>query len=396
MTAANPIRLAEFEASTRGTGKSVFFPPEAYTSEAFHRFEQAAVWRKEWVCVGRAEEIPNVGDYFTITVADEPIIVIRAADDRISAMSAVCQHRAMVLVEGAGHCKGRFVCPYHRWTYDRDGRLVGAPDMDGVEPFVRENIRLPQVRVEIWHGIIFVNFDRDAAPLADRLAALEPIVADWRLEDLRGEFQMDPNYKMTFDYPWNWKVYAEGQSECYHCDKLHGDTPTMAGLDFDSADMKVMDPAAGVFAFTMRARYVDHTLNHLGRAVFPPIPTLSEDERWLSTSIVIAPNVFIQLMADSVIVLSWLPTGPTGMRAKRHRLYPAETLALPEFPEVHKLETAAIRHFVEQDDVAFVRVQQGLGSSFAPRGPISRREPILAGLNQWLVERYRAAEAAPR
>jgi hypothetical protein len=96
-------------------------------------------------------------------------------------------------------------------------------------------------------------------------------------------------------------------------------------------------------------------------------------------------------MADSVVMLSWLPSGPTSMRLKRHRLYPQATLAAPDFDAIHRTEGPATREFVGQDDYAFERVQIGLRSRFAPRGPIAPREPVLIGLTNWLVERYRRA-----
>ena len=389
----SPIPVDQFEPSVRGNA-SVFFPPQAYYQPDFYKFEQAAIWRKNWICVGRQEEVAEVGDYFSVEVAGEPLLVVRADPDEIVAMSAVCRHRAMLVAEGSGKCKERFICPYHGWNYDRRGKLIGAPGMTGVASYNRSEIQLPRIRVELWHGIIFVNFDPAAAPLAPRLAPLEPIVADWRLDSLVGEFSCVPNYKQHFDYPWNWKIYAEGQSECYHCDKLHGDTPCMQGVDFSSIEMLVNDADDGVFAFSMRTKVRDLTLNHLGRAVFPVVENLPDAQRWMSYSIIIAPNIFMQLMADSVILLSWFPTGPTSMRAKRHRLYPPSTLQRPDFHDVHRLETEAIRYFIGQDDTAFARVQAGLQSDFAPRGPISGREPVILGLNKWLLDRYRRAEQA--
>ena len=85
---SSPIPLSQFEASAHGGERSLFFPAEAYTSEAFYRFERSAVWLKEWIAVGRVEEIPADGDYFSMTIAGEPIVVVRAGQE-ILAVSAV-------------------------------------------------------------------------------------------------------------------------------------------------------------------------------------------------------------------------------------------------------------------------------------------------------------------
>lgn len=393
---ASPINLGEFEESVSDPLAARFFPPAAYVSEQFYEFELRAVWEREWLCVGRLEEIRTPGDYFAITVAQEPILVVRASEEDVVAMSAVCRHRGMLVAEGSGNCGRAFVCPYHHWGYDRRGRLIAATQMDGVGTFDRSAVRLPQIRSEVWNGFVFVNFDADAAPLAKRLAPLEEVMAPYRLEELRGEFLVDPEYRMYFDFDWNWKVYMDGQSECYHCDKLHGETPCMLGYDFDTMEIGRADHELGIFDYHMRSRVMDVTLNHTGTAVFPVIDGLGTEQRWTTHSLVIAPNTFMQLLPDSVIAVSWTPTGPGSVRVKRHRLYPQSTLERPDFAEIHAEEQKAVREFVEQDLYAFAGVQRGLRSRFAPRGPISAREQVMVGFNRWLVDRYRRADEEAR
>lgn len=382
----SPLPLPELEASVADPERPLFLPPAAYTSPEFHEFELEAVWRREWLLAGRLEEIPEPGDYFSIELAGEPLLVVRGEGGEVTALSAVCRHRGMLVASGRGHCDRAFVCPYHSWAYDREGRLIGAPQ--AIE-MTRLGIGLPRLRTEVWHGFVFVSFDPEAAPLAPRLAPLEEIVAPYRLEDLRGEFTADPGYLFEFDHPWNWKVYADGQNECYHCDKLHGETPLMQQTDCNSIAFGVMEPEHGVFHYVLRNRDIDVTLNHLGKAVFDPIPGLSEEQRWVTHTVTIAPGVLLVLMPDSVIALGYFPTGPASMRVKRHRLYPQATLARPDFAERHAEESVAVRAFVAQDEYAFEHVQRGLRSGFAPRGAIAAREQVVIGVNRWLLERYR-------
>ncbi len=395
MIAPSPIPLDRFKDSVQDRNNARFFPAEAYTSEEFYRFELEAVWFREWISVGRMEEIPEKGDYFTVNIGNEPVIVVNTKDG-LKAMSAVCQHRGMLLTDQPkGNAKG-FVCPYHRWTYDLTGKLVGAPQMDGVGTYDKDCLGLPRLAVEVWQDIIFINFDTEAAPLSERLAPLDPIVKDWGLTELRGEFLTDPNYRQTHDYDWNWKVYAEGQAECYHCDKLHSDIPGIQNIDCNSMHINVQDEERGVFAFEMRNKVIDATVNHVGTSIWPPIPTLSEEQRWEQHSIVISPNIFMQLMPDCVILLSWWPTGPGTMRIKRHRLYPQATMQRDDWVEQHKLESEHIRYFVGQDDYAFASVQEGLQSRYAPHGPLSNREFVINGMSKWLVERFERADAEAR
>lgn len=392
----SPIPLATFDASVSDPLAALFFPPEAYTSEAFHRFELEAVWYREWICAGRLEEIPGIGDYFSLRVAGEPLLIVRASPNEIVAMSAVCRHRGMIVAEGRGQAVQGFVCPYHRWTYDRRGLLVGASQMSGIQSFDAARCALPRIRVETWRGFIFVNMDPDAAPLAPRLTAIESIVGPYALEDLRGEFLRDPAYHFDFDAPWNWKAYSEAQGECYHCDKLHSDTPVMRGMDCGRLEMGVLDPVNGVFSYSIQAREPDVTLNHLGRSVFPAIASLNDDQRRETHSVTIAPGLFMQLLPDSAIAVSWSPSSAASIRVKRHRLYPQTTLDRDDFVSQHALETVAIREFVAQDEFALDRVQVGLQSRYAPRGPVSPKEQVIFNLNRWLVDRYRAADAAAR
>jgi hypothetical protein len=158
----------------------------------------------------------------------------------------------------------------------------------------------------------------------------------------------------------------------------------------------VQDAINGVFSYSIQARAPDVTLNHLGRAVFPAIGSLSDAERHLTHAVNIAPGLFMQLLPDSVIAVSWSPLGASSIRVKRHRLYPQTTLDRDDFVALHALETEATRAFVAQDEFALDRVQIGLQSRYAPRGPVSPKERVIFNFNRWLVDRYRAADAAAR
>ena len=122
-------------------------PPACYTDEEFFEFEKDALFNREWLCVGREDWVKNPGDYFTTTHIGEPLIISRTREGELKAMSAVCQHRAMLVAEGRGNTKA-FVCPYHHWTYSLDGHLVGAPAMSKTCSFDRNDVGLPEIKTE--------------------------------------------------------------------------------------------------------------------------------------------------------------------------------------------------------------------------------------------------------
>src|SRR5258708_22607188 len=208
--------MAGLDSSDGEITTAITLPPACYTDNEFYLFEQEALFNHEWLCVGRESQVKNPGDYFTTRIIGEPILVTRNRAGEIKAMSAVCQHRAMLVAEGAGNARG-FVCPYHHWVYSLDGALVNAPAMERTCDFKKGSVRLPALALEVWQGFIFVNFDPAAAPLAPRLAKVAAAIANF---DLAAAETLEP---MTGQVPWNLKVMLGNNNDGHHANKLHPD-----------------------------------------------------------------------------------------------------------------------------------------------------------------------------
>jgi phenylpropionate dioxygenase-like ring-hydroxylating dioxygenase large terminal subunit len=174
MTILRQELLDAFEQSVLPVNEARSLPPELYTSEEFFAFEQEAIFGHDWLCVGREAQVPEPGDWYVFEIVDEPLLVVRGKDGQVRVLSAVCQHRGMVVAEGAGSGCTKFTCPYHHWSYALDGRLLGAPAMEQALGFDKSEHALPELRVEVWQGFIFCTFDPDVAPLAPSLAELDP------------------------------------------------------------------------------------------------------------------------------------------------------------------------------------------------------------------------------
>ncbi|MDQ2805104.1 MAG: Rieske 2Fe-2S domain-containing protein [Pseudomonadota bacterium] len=205
-------QLAEGAATPFGNARSM--PPGVYTSDDVLARELENVFRHQWICVGRASAVAQPGDYLTYTIANQPVLVLRDKAGTLRAFSNVCLHRMSTLLEGSGRVQA-ITCPYHAWTYGLDGRLRGAPHMDGNPGFHKADYQLPAIRAEIWQGWIYCTLDPSLPPVAEQLAALAAMVAPYGMgayvETFREEHVWDTN----------WKILAENFMESYHLPMLH-------------------------------------------------------------------------------------------------------------------------------------------------------------------------------
>jgi len=280
--------------STAEVGLAESLPPRCYTDADFFDFEKEAVFSHEWLCVGRESWIPNPGDYFTSSVIGEPVIVVRNRDRTIGAMSAVCQHRAMLVAEGRGNTE-TFVCPYHLWTYALDGRLIGAPAMDRASDFDKADVRLPAFKVELWMGFIFINFDANAPPLAPRLAAVTKVIEHWDPASADG-----PQPGNAGHHPWNWKVMLENNNDGYHANKLHRGPLH----DFVPSELawfpELPADTAGYYRFN-GTLHPDASFNPTQKALMPIFPGLTEEERGRVVFANVPPTLSLGFTCDLIM-----------------------------------------------------------------------------------------------
>lgn len=193
---------------------------DRYFSREYHDRERELLWMRVWQVAGRADELPEAGDWKVHGLFDQSYLIARGKDGKIRGFDNVCRHRGNLLCEGKGH-SARFTCPYHRWTYGLDGRLlvVPKPDFNGsVEQFVgpKDELGLRQVRVECFAGFIFLNPDPAAEPLADFLGEAADLLAPYHLEEMV-PFGLNVRESLSC----NWKVVMDAFQEGYHIQGVH-------------------------------------------------------------------------------------------------------------------------------------------------------------------------------
>ena len=224
--------------SNRGTildpevGKAHTLPSSYYLDVEVLEREKHAIFWKTWQVIGYREQVANPGDYFTFDLVGEPLLVVRETNGGLRGFFNVCRHRAGPPAEGCGNRKV-FRCGYHGWTYGLDGRLLNAPEMDGVCDFRHEDFGLRPVQVAEWGGLVFVNLDPQAESLESWLGALPEQAAKFGLDRLR--FFRRKDYEMDC----NWKVYIDNYMEGYHLPSVH---PSLnRELDYSAYEVSLFD-----------------------------------------------------------------------------------------------------------------------------------------------------------
>jgi len=191
-------------------------PASWYTHEGIAHLERERVFGRTWQVAARADQLQNAGQFITVTLAGEPLLIVRDNDNQLRGFFNVCRHHAAAVVTEAQGTANIFRCPYHGWSYGLDGSLKGAPEFEGVCGFDRSQNGLVPTRVEVLEQFVFVNLDPDAPSLAEFLGGLVPRVAPLDVSSLHF-FE-----RRTYTLNCNWKVFVDNYLDGgYHVPHLH-------------------------------------------------------------------------------------------------------------------------------------------------------------------------------
>ncbi len=188
-------------------------PRQFYTSETVYKMDIQHYWNHSWIWVGHINQIPNIGDFFLFDYGYESVIIARDKNGSVNAFLNVCRHRgSRVCIEKSGNTR-LFVCPYHAWTYELNGSLRAAREME--DNFNTAEYSLRKVNLRIFHGLIFICVADNPPNIDEGLLQLEPLVEPFEFENLK--IVHSSNYPVAA----NWKLALENYMECYHCAPAH-------------------------------------------------------------------------------------------------------------------------------------------------------------------------------
>jgi phenylpropionate dioxygenase-like ring-hydroxylating dioxygenase large terminal subunit len=327
-------------------------PGRFYTDPDHFRYEVETFLSKEWHCLGRVDEIPKPGNYFTTHLFDEPLLVVRGDDGIVRVLSNLCRHRGMPLAENSGSTR-RFVCSYHGWSYGRAGELINAPRMRD-KGVTEESCRLPSFRSETWNGFIYANLDPDARPLTPRLGQLRKLLRNYETAEMR--------ILRIFEEEWqtNWKCLVENFMEAYHLSVVHPETLhpyTPTGLSRKSMSDDV---------FTSYCANYPRTAAPRGTGA----PGLNENERQRSTLFCLFPTQIASQAATLLVSFSIQPLAVDRIRVRWTMSTYCNELSKDELESRISLWREANR----EDREKLERMQRALSSRHAPSGPLAPRD----------------------
>lgn len=356
-------------------GEAQTLPSTAYTSEVLYEQELAQIFRREWLCVGRADQVADPGDYFSIDLLGEPLLVVRGEDQQIRVMSRACRHRAAEVATGAGTTRA-FRCPYHAWTYRLDGQLHAAPLMSDVAGFYPARCSLHRFASEEWEGWVFVNLDGSAAPLGPRLKPLSQQLANYRLSHM---VATDP---IEFDSPFNWKILVDNFMEAYHHIAIHGQS--LEPL-FPASVSRVARNDGPYSLLEMPARTDLDPAEQ--SSTLPDYSCVDDAERARLLAAVVFPCHLFSPSAEALVWYQLLPDSYDHFTLRIHVCLPPETLQDPACQQAIEEFRALVQHIHSEDISACEAVWRGIQAPSCKPGFLSMLERSLWQFNQWWLER---------
>ena len=359
-----------FTAGARTLPQRYFTSPEIFASE------EAKIFSREWVCVGHQNELHSPGDYIVKGVAGESLIIVRDRDGELHAFYNVCRHRGTRLCEEARGHSAVIQCPYHAWTYNLNGRLIGAPHMDEVPGFEKGDYPLHAAAIGEWEGFIFVSLSPGPQSLEQVFAPLTGKFVEWNLPRLRSA------RRITYNVRANWKLIFENYSECYHCPGVH---PALAKVSpYDSAENDLTEgPFLGGFMKIGKGK----SLTMSGNACALPVGKLATEDHARVFYYSIFPNMLLSMHPDYVMVHQLWPQAPGETVIDCDWLFHPEAAGVSEVgynPE----DAIEFWDMTNRQDWHVCELsQEGIASRAYEPGPYSARESIPAAWDREYLRR---------
>lgn len=355
-------------------------PASWYFDPAHYEREQQAIWARNWIYAGRANDLPPM-IVRRLMVAGQNLIILKDQDGAISCFHNTCRHRGAELCQAdETRLKARLIsCPYHEWTYDLQGRLVRVPYASPTADFRKEDHGLLKVQVKEWNGFLFVCLADDAPPFEAAPDLGAHALDNWQMADLV------TGHVIVKEIACNWKIFWENYNECLHCPGIHPMLCDMVPIYRKGlmAPNEAPDwqPGASETHGSLKPGARSWTMT--GEPCGPEFPNLSEAQRQAGqTFVTLWPTMYVVAHVDYARTVSLKALGPERTELRIEWLFPRETLEAPGFDLDNVTRFAAT--VVAEDSAASEMNQRGLKSSAFKAGRLMPQEFDVYRFQQWV------------
>jgi Rieske 2Fe-2S family protein len=355
-------------------------PAISYYDPAWFEREQKLIWARNWIYVGRANDLP-VMTMRRISVAGQNLILVKDQDGTITCFHNTCRHRGSELCSPPERrlASRMIVCPYHQWSYALSGKLVATPFVSLTEDFRKADHGLFPVHVREWNGFVFVCLADDPPDFAKAPDLGLAVYDNWPMRELV------TGHAVVSELACNWKVFWENFNECLHCPGIHPELCDMVPV-YKQGIMGHEEAADWTPATPMPARNLKpgaKTWTNSGQPCGPEFPRLTDAERNAGYLFVtLLPTMFIVAHVDYVRAVSLRPLGPETTELKAEWLFPEETLKAPGFDMSDVVDFAST--VIRQDGEACELNQRGLRSSKFTHGTLVPQEYAIFQVHEWI------------
>jgi Rieske 2Fe-2S family protein len=356
---------------------------QIYWDPAILQAELDQFYYRNWLCVGRVEEFQETGDFVTRQVGRESILLVRDAAGSVRGYYNLCRHRGTrVVLEPSGKGARSFICPYHAWSYDVNGRLIGAPHMSAQEDFHRKEYGLYPIRVDTWGGFVWVNLEASGPKLRESLGPFFERFDRFPLADLR------LGGRQVYEVEANWKIIVENFSECYHCAPVHPSlnrlTPYLSG-DNDASFQQLNGRSMFSGGFMEFAQDFQ-SMTRSGYTKRPLVPGMTAEDKKRVYYYVLFPNTFFSLHPDYLMIHHGWPVSPSHTRVENEFYFTPEAVADPAFDPSDAV--GLWDEINRQDWKVCELVQEGMGSRAWNGGRYSDQEELVRDFDDFVVSEY--------
>jgi Rieske 2Fe-2S family protein len=380
-----PMSIAELERTCLPLEQATMLPRAAFTDADVLAWELESVFQGGWVFAAHAGRLAERGDFVSVEIGGESVVLVAGDDGRPRAFANTCRHRGARLVDQPEGRLGRLQCPYHAWSYGFDGSLRNAPFTDELEGFDRSCFGLHAVRTAVIEGLVFIDVSGEAPPVEEHVGDLAPLLARYRVGELRRA------ERIAYDVAANWKAIGENYSECLHCPGVHPELNRLS--HYLSGDEVSGEGAWCGGSMTLRDGAETMAVDG-GHSTRPPIDGLAGEDLRTVLYFLLFPNLLVSLHPDYVMLHTLWPRAAGRTDVICEWLFEPATIDRAGFDPS---DAVAFWDQVNREDWQVCELtQRGMSSRHFRPGRYTTQEGDVHEFDVMVAERYLDALGARR